>query len=99
MLALVDKPILQYGVEEAIASGIEHIIIVTGRGKGAMEDHFDISYELDATLERKGKKELLAVSRRVSSMARISYVRQKEPLGLGHAVLCAKELVGDEPSR
>ncbi len=97
MLALVDKPILQYGVEEAIASGIEHIIIVTGRGKSAMEDHFDVSYELDATLERKGKKELLAVSRGVSSMARISYVRQKEPLGLGHAVLCARELVGDEP--
>jgi UTP--glucose-1-phosphate uridylyltransferase len=97
MLALVDKPILQYGVEEAIASGIEHIIVVTGRGKGAMEDHFDISYELDATLERKGKKDLLALSRSISSMARISYVRQKEPLGLGHAVLCAKELVGDEP--
>jgi UTP--glucose-1-phosphate uridylyltransferase len=97
MLALVDKPIIQYGVEEAIASGIEHIIIVTGRGKGAMEDHFDISYELDATLERKGKSELLALSRGVSSMARISYVRQKEPLGLGHAVLCAKDLVGDEP--
>ena len=97
MLALVDKPIIQYGVEEAIASGIEHIIFVTGRGKGAMEDHFDISYELDATLERKGKKELLALSRSISSLARISYVRQKEPLGLGHAVLCAKELVGDEP--
>ncbi len=97
MLALVDKPILQYGVEEAIASGIEHIVIVTGRGKGAMEDHFDISFELDATLERKGKTELLAISRGVSSMARISYVRQKEPLGLGHAVLCAKDLVGDEP--
>jgi UTP--glucose-1-phosphate uridylyltransferase len=84
MLALVDKPIIQYGVEEAIESGIEHIIIVTGRGK-------------DAMLERRGKHELLAVSRGVSSMARISYVRQKEPLGLGHAVLCAKELVGDEP--
>jgi UTP--glucose-1-phosphate uridylyltransferase len=97
MLALVDKPILQYGVEEAIASGIEHIILVTGRGKGAMEDHFDASYELDAALEKKGKKELLAVSRGISSMARISTVRQKEPLGLGHAVLCAKELVGDEP--
>jgi UTP--glucose-1-phosphate uridylyltransferase len=97
MLALVDKPILQYGVEEAIASGIEHIILVTGRGKGAMEDHFDVSYELDATLEKKGKKELLAISRGISSMARISTVRQKEPLGLGHAVLCAKELVGDEP--
>jgi UTP--glucose-1-phosphate uridylyltransferase len=97
MLALVDKPIIQYGVEEAIASGIEHIVIVTGRGKGAMEDHFDISYELDATLERKHKDGLLAVSRGVSSLARISYVRQKEPLGLGHAVLCAKDLVGDEP--
>jgi UTP--glucose-1-phosphate uridylyltransferase len=97
MLALVDKPIIQYGVEEAIASGIEHIIIVTGRGKGSMEDHFDHSFELNATLERKGKHELLAVSRGVSSLARISYVRQKEPLGLGHAVLCAKELVGDEP--
>src|SRR5580658_6402153 len=97
MLALVDKPILQYGVEEIIASGIEHIIVVTGRGKGAMEDHFDISYELDAVLERKGKNDLLAVSHGVSSMARISYVRQKEPLGLGHAVLCAKDLVGDEP--
>ncbi len=97
MLSLVDKPIIQYGVEEAVASGIEHIIFVTGRGKGAMEDHFDISYELDATLEKKGKKELLEISRKISSMARISYVRQKEPLGLGHAVLCAKELVGDEP--
>jgi UTP--glucose-1-phosphate uridylyltransferase len=97
MLAVVDKPIIQYGVEEAIASGIEHIIIVTGRGKSAMEDHFDNSFELDATLERRGKLELLAVSRGVSSLAKISYVRQKEPLGLGHAVLCAKELVGDEP--
>jgi UTP--glucose-1-phosphate uridylyltransferase len=97
MLALVDKPIIQYGVEEAIDSGIEHIIFVTGRGKGAMEDHFDISYELDATLERKGKKELLEISRKISSLARVSYVRQKEPMGLGHAVLCAKELVGDEP--
>ena len=97
MLALVDKPIIQYGVEEAIAAGIEHIIFITGRGKGAMEDHFDISYELDATLERKGKRELLEVSRKISSMARISYVRQKEPMGLGHAVLCAKQLIGDEP--
>jgi UTP--glucose-1-phosphate uridylyltransferase len=97
MLALVDKPIIQYGVEEAIDSGIEHIIIVTGRGKGAMEDHFDHSFELDATLERRGKKDLLAVSRGVATMARVSYVRQKEPLGLGHAVLCAKELVGNEP--
>jgi len=97
MLALVDKPILQYGVEEAIASGIEHIIVITSRGKGSMEDHFDVSYELDSTLEHKGKHELLAVSRGVSSLARISYVRQKEPLGLGHAVLCAKDLIGNEP--
>lgn len=97
MLALVDKPIIQYGVEEAIASGIEHIIFVTSRGKSAIEDHFDLSYELDATLEKKGKAELLAISRHISSMARISYVRQKEPLGLGQAVLCAKDLVGDEP--
>jgi UTP--glucose-1-phosphate uridylyltransferase len=97
MLALVDKPIIQYGVEEAIASGIEHIIIITGRGKGAIEDHFDSSFELDTMLERSGKHKLLAVSRGVSSLARISYVRQKDPLGLGHAVLCAKELVGDEP--
>ena len=97
MLALVDKPIIQYGVEEAIASGIEHIIIITGRGKGTIEDHFDHSFELNAALEQKGKHELLAVSRGVSSLARVSYVRQKEPLGLGHAVLCAKDLVGNEP--
>ena len=97
MLALVDKPIIQYGVEEAIASGIEHIIIVTGRGKGAMEDHFDHQLRARCDARTQGKKELLAVSRGVSSLARISYVRQKEPLGLGHAVLCAKDLVGDEP--
>ena len=97
MLALVDKPLIQYGVEEAIASGIEHIVIITGRGKGTIEDHFDSSFELDAMLEKSGKHKLLAVSRGVSSLARISYVRQKEPLGLVHAVLCAKELVGDEP--
>jgi UTP--glucose-1-phosphate uridylyltransferase len=97
MLALVDKPIIQYGVEEAIASGIEHIIIITGRGKGTIEDHFDNTFELDAMLEKSGKHKLLAVSRGVSALARISYVRQKEPLGLGHAVLCAKDLVGDEP--
>ena len=97
MLALVDKPVLQYGVEEAIASGIEHIIVVTGRGKSIMEDHFDFTPELDATLERKGKTELLKISRDVATLARISFVRQKEPLGLGHAVLCAKDLVVDEP--
>jgi len=97
MLSLVDKPIIQYGVEEAVASGIDHIIIVTGRGKGIMEDHFDFSPELDTALESKGKKELLEVSRHAATLARISYVRQKQPLGLGHAVLCAKDLVGDEP--
>ncbi|MGB6728999.1 MAG: UTP--glucose-1-phosphate uridylyltransferase, partial [Terracidiphilus sp.] len=97
MLPLVDKPIIQYGVEEAIASGIEHVIVVTGRGKGIMEDHFDFAPELDAALDRKGKAELLKISRDAATLARISYVRQKEPLGLGHAVLCAKDLVGDEP--
>jgi UTP--glucose-1-phosphate uridylyltransferase len=97
MLALVDKPILQYGVEEAIASGIEHIIVVTSRGKGIIEDHFDFTPELDAVLERKNKPDLLKVSRDAATLARISFVRQKEPLGLGHAVWCAKDLVGDEP--
>jgi len=97
MLSLVDKPIIQYGVEEAIAGGIEEIIIVTGRGKTAIEDHFDISYELDALLESRGKKALLELSRSISNMARIVTVRQKEAKGLGHAVLCAKDLVGDEP--
>jgi UTP--glucose-1-phosphate uridylyltransferase len=97
MLALVDKPIIQYGVEEAIASGVEHIIFITGRGKGEIEDHFDISFELDTNLERRGKLELLALSRSIASMARITSIRQKEPLGLGHAVLCARDLVGDEP--
>ncbi len=97
MLSLVDKPLIQYGVEEAIAAGCNHIIIVTGRGKSSIEDHFDISFELDANLESRGKKELLALSRKVSSMANISYIRQKEARGLGHAVLMARELVGDEP--
>jgi len=97
MLSLVDKPLIQYGVEEAIASGCDHIIIITARGKGAIEDHFDISPELDALLASRGKKELLAVSKSVSGMANISFVRQKEALGLGHAILMAKDLVGDEP--
>ena len=97
MLSLVDKPIIQYGVEEAIAGGIEEIIIITGRGKTAIEDHFDISYELDALLESRGKKALLELSRSISGMARVVTVRQKEAKGLGHAVLCAKEIVGDEP--
>jgi UTP--glucose-1-phosphate uridylyltransferase len=97
MLALVDKPIIQYGVEEALAAGIEQIIIVTGRGTSAIEDHFDVSFELETTLERRGKKELLAITRNVSNMVELSYVRQKEARGLGHAVLMARDLVGDEP--
>lgn len=97
MLALVDKPVIQYGVEEALAAGIEQIVIVTGRGKSAIEDHFDVSFELETTLERRGKKELLAVTRNVSNMVELSYVRQKEARGLGHAVLMARDLVGDEP--
>jgi len=97
MLPLVDKPLIQYGVEEALLSGIEKIIIVTGRGKAAMEDHFDHSFELEHTLESRGKKELLAISRHASNLANVSYVRQKRALGLGHAVLCAQELVANEP--
>jgi UTP--glucose-1-phosphate uridylyltransferase len=97
MLAVVDKPIIQYGVEEALAAGCDQIIIITARGKSSIEDHFDISYELEASLEKRGKKELLEISRKVSNMAQISYVRQKEAKGLGHAVLMAKELVGNEP--
>jgi UTP--glucose-1-phosphate uridylyltransferase len=97
MLAVVDKPIIQYGVEEALAAGCEEIIIITARGKSAIEDHFDISYELEASLEKRGKTDLLAIARNVSNMAQLSYVRQKEAKGLGHAVLMAKELVGDEP--
>src|SRR6201995_3475194 len=97
MLALVDKPIIQYGVEEAVASGCDEGIIVTARGKSAIEDHFDISYELEASLERRGKKELLAVCRNVSNMVDLKYVRQKEAKGLGHAVLMAKDLGGAEP--
>jgi len=97
MLPIVDKPIIQYGVEEAMHSGIQNIIIVTGRGKTAIEDHFDVSFELEQQLESRGKKELLAVVRGISDMINVSYVRQKEALGLGHAVLRASELVGEEP--
>src|SRR5580693_1862301 len=97
MLALVDKPLIQYGVEEAIAAGCEQIIIVTGRNKAEIEDHFDISFELEQLLEKRGKLELLAMTRQISHMARIAYVRQKEAMGLGHAVLMARDLVGDEP--
>jgi len=97
MLPLVDKPIIQYGVEEAMASGCDQIIIVTGRGKTAIEDHFDVSYELEKMLEERGKTDLLAVVRHISDMIHVAYVRQKEAMGLGHAVLMARELVGNEP--
>jgi UTP--glucose-1-phosphate uridylyltransferase len=97
MLPVVDKPIIQYGVEEAMHSGCDQIIIVTGRGKSAIEDHFDVSYELEKMLEERGKKDLLAVVRQISDMIYVAYVRQKEALGLGHAVYTARELVGNEP--
>lgn len=97
MLPLVDKPLIQYVVEEAVASGIESVVIVTGRGKTTMEDHFDISFELEKLLEERGKKDLLKEMRSISEMARVTYVRQREPLGLGHAVLQARDCVGDEP--
>jgi UTP--glucose-1-phosphate uridylyltransferase len=97
MLPLVDKPLIQYGVEEALHSGIQNIFIVTGRGKSAIEDHFDVSFELEHTLDAKNKKDLLAVVRGISDMINVAYVRQKEALGLGHAVLRARELVGAEP--
>jgi UTP--glucose-1-phosphate uridylyltransferase len=97
MLPLVDKPIIQYGVEEAVASGIDNIILVTGRGKNAIEDHFDVSVELETFLEARGKKDLLLEIRKISNMINFAYVRQGEPLGLGHAVLTTKALVGDEP--
>jgi UTP--glucose-1-phosphate uridylyltransferase len=97
MLTLIDRPIIQYGVEEAVASGITDIVLVTGRGKNAIEDHFDVSTELEAFLAAKGKHEMLEEVKKVSSLINLSYVRQGEPLGLGHAVLVAKNLVGDEP--
>ena len=97
MLALVDKPLIQYGVEEAVASGVESILIITGRGKNVIEDHFDISFELEHTLRERGKDQLLKLARSVAELARISYVRQSEALGLGHAILQARDFVGDEP--
>jgi UTP--glucose-1-phosphate uridylyltransferase len=97
MLPLVDKPIIQYGVEEALASGVSNIILVTGRGKNAIEDHFDVSVELETFLEARGKKEQLEEVRKISNLINFAYVRQGEPLGLGHAVLVTQELVGDEP--
>src|SRR5918998_2164411 len=97
MLPLVDKPLIQYGVEEVLHSGIQNIIIVTGRGKTSIEDHFDKSFELEHLLETRGKREMLEDVRGISDMIDVSYVRQKEALGLGHAVLRAKEIVGPEP--
>jgi UTP--glucose-1-phosphate uridylyltransferase len=97
MLPLVDKPIIQYGVEEAMASGCDQILIITGRGKQAIEDHFDVSYELERMLDDRKKLDLLKIVRSISDMMHVAYVRQKEALGLGHAVLMARELVGNEP--
>jgi UTP--glucose-1-phosphate uridylyltransferase len=97
MLPLVDKPTIQYGVEEAVASGLSNLILVTGRGKNAIEDHFDVSSELEALLERRGKTDLLNQIRQISNLINVGYVRQGEPLGLGHAVLVTKALVGNEP--
>jgi len=97
MLPVVDKPLIQYVAEECVASGIEHNIIVTGKGKNAIEDHFDLAPSLERFLEEKGKKDQAEMVRRISNMVRVSYTRQKEPLGLGHAVLVARDLVGDEP--
>lgn len=97
MLPLVDKPTVQYIVEEAVASGIEEILIITGRTKRAIEDHFDKSYELEAELEKHNKTELLEEVQKISNMVNVQYIRQKEALGLGHAILCAKTFVGAEP--
>ncbi|MBO8173594.1 MAG: UTP--glucose-1-phosphate uridylyltransferase GalU [Bacillaceae bacterium] len=97
MLPIVDKPTIQYIIEEAVSSGIEDIIIVTGRGKRAIEDHFDKSYELEEALSRKEKKDLLKEVQSISNLANIHYIRQKEPKGLGHAIWCARKFVGNEP--
>jgi len=97
MLPLVDKPLIQYVVEEAVASGIQDIILITGRGKRAIEDHFDRSFELEENLKGSGKAQVLSQIRRISNLANFCYVRQSEALGLGHAVLCAQHLIGDEP--
>ncbi len=97
MLPVVDKPVIQYAVEEAVAAGIEQVIIVTSSQKRAIEDHFDLSFELEHLLEEKGDIEMLRQVRRISDLAQVAYVRQKEQLGLGHAVLMAKDLIGHEP--
>ncbi|MBI3046820.1 MAG: UTP--glucose-1-phosphate uridylyltransferase GalU [Acidobacteria bacterium] len=97
MLVLVDKPVIQYGVEEAVQSGVPNIVIVTGRGKNAIEDHFDVAVELESYLEQRGKNALLDEIRKITQPINVAYVRQGEPLGLGHAVLVTKTLIGDEP--
>lgn len=97
MLPIVDKPTLQYIIEEAVNSGIEEILIITGRNKNSIEDHFDKSVELELELEKKGKTDLLEEVRKISDMVNIHYIRQKEPLGLGHAIYCAKSFIGNEP--
>lgn len=97
MLPIVDKPTIQYIIEEAVASGIEEILIITGRNKKCIEDHFDKSVELELELEKSGKKEMLKLVREISDMVDIHYIRQKEPKGLGHAISCAKTFVGNEP--
>ncbi len=97
MLPLVDTPVIQYVVEEAIRAGVESLVLVTGRGKVAIENHFDVAFELEDTLRRRGKQEELAVIQGIGHLAHFAYVRQGEPLGLGHAVLCARYAVGDEP--
>src|SRR5581483_1423689 len=97
MLPVVDKPVIQYAVEECLAAGIEDVIFVTGRGKSAIEDHFDYSPELEAFLEARGKREQAQLVREIGDQLNFSYTRQSEALGLGHAVLCAAEIVGDEP--
>lgn len=97
MLPLVDKPVIQHVVEEAIRAGAENLVLVTGRGKQAIENHFDVAYELEDTLQRRGKHEDLQQVRGITGLANFTYVRQGEPLGLGHAVLCARHAVGDEP--
>jgi UTP--glucose-1-phosphate uridylyltransferase len=97
MLPIVDKPIIQYVIEEAVASGVDNIVMVTGRGKSAIEDHFDVSYELESILQQRGKTDLLRQVRDISDLIKLTYVRQKEALGLGHAILVTREVVGNEP--